>query len=176
MINNGGIIGPKNSPTSSAASGAWSLFEQATAKKGGAWPALTVAPTSVEYLVVAGGGGGGRDNAGGGGAGGFRTATGFAVSAGSAITVTVGAGGVGSTGAMGNNGSNSVFRPLHQRAAVAVVMETALRVIPAAQEVAALILTGAGRLAVLVHLGRVITGAKEEQRTFRVEEAAVLVL
>jgi len=70
MINNGGVIGPKNSPTSSVASGVWSLFEQATAKKGSAWPAVATAPASVEYLVVAGGGGGGFDNGGGGGAGG----------------------------------------------------------------------------------------------------------
>ena len=70
--------------------------------------AAPTAPTSVEYLVVAGGGGGGG---GGGGAGGFLTATGFAVTTGSPLTVTVGAGGAG--GANGNlvgvSGSNSVF-------------------------------------------------------------------
>ena len=51
-------------------------------------------PPTVEYLVIAGGaGGGGAGNfSGGGGAGGFRTATGLAVTSGSAITVTVGAG------------------------------------------------------------------------------------
>ena len=52
--------------------------------------------TSVEYLVVAGGAGGGSGNSGdgsggGGGAGGYRTATDFAVTPGSPITVTVGA-------------------------------------------------------------------------------------
>ncbi len=57
-------------------------------------------PGSIEYLVV-GGGGSGNDGyinysliaGGGGGAGGFRTGTGFAVTA-QAYTVTVGAGGV----------------------------------------------------------------------------------
>jgi hypothetical protein len=68
--------------------------------------------TSVEYLVVAGGGGGGSDGGAGGGAGGLLTATGLAVTIGSSITVTVGAGGVGGTGnGSGVNGSNSVFSP-----------------------------------------------------------------
>ena len=64
---------------------------------------------NVEYLVVAGGGGGGKDTGGGGGAGGFRTSTGFAVTA-QAYTVTVGAGGVGATSYVnGANGADSVF-------------------------------------------------------------------
>ena len=55
--------------------------------------------TQVEYLVVAGGGGsgarraGGYSAGGGGGAGGVLSATGYAVTVGSSITVTVGAGG-----------------------------------------------------------------------------------
>jgi hypothetical protein len=72
-------------------------------------PAVT--PT-VEYLVVAGGAGGAADDGGGGGAGGLRTASGFAVSAGSAITVTVGAGGNNATRGSptsNTNGSNSSF-------------------------------------------------------------------
>jgi hypothetical protein len=71
------------------------------------------APSSVEYLVVAGGGGGGGYLGGGGGAGGFRTATGFSVSSGTSITVTVGAGGNGGTQQAGStnstSGGNSVF-------------------------------------------------------------------
>ena len=66
----------------------------------------------VEYLVIAGGGGGSRRSTaggdGGGGAGGYRTATGFSVSA-QAYTVTVGAGGAGQTSANGSAGSNSEF-------------------------------------------------------------------
>lgn len=89
----------------------------------------SVAPTSVEYLVVAGGAGGGYGRSvnvfdsklgydvnvmvggGGGGAGGYRTATGLAVSAGTNYTVTVGAGGSSNSGdlASDRNGSNSVF-------------------------------------------------------------------
>ena len=59
------------------------------------------APDTVEYLVVAGGGGAGG---GGGGAGGLLTASNYAVATGTALTVTVGAGGGAAT-----NGSNSVF-------------------------------------------------------------------
>lgn len=69
-------------------------------------------PSTVEYLVVAGGGGGGGWQGGGGGAGGYRTATGLAVSAGTPLTVTVGAGGAGQPSGTNNaysNGSNSVF-------------------------------------------------------------------
>jgi hypothetical protein len=58
--------------------------------------------TGVEYLVVAGGGGGvGMMETlvgGGGGAGGFRTATGFSVTAGTTYTITVGGGGSSGSG------------------------------------------------------------------------------
>lgn len=84
---------------------------------------------TADYLVVAGGGGGGATYGGGGGAGGLRstvTATGgggslesaLSLTAGTAYTVTVGAGGVGTTSIYlstpdslynGTNGSNSVF-------------------------------------------------------------------
>jgi hypothetical protein len=50
--------------------------------------------TTIEYLVVAGGGAGGISG-GGGGAGGVLTATGYSVTSGSSITITVGAGGAG---------------------------------------------------------------------------------
>jgi hypothetical protein len=67
---------------------------------------------TVEYLVIAGGAaGGGRDGTGkggGGGAGGYRTATGFSVSA-QQYTVVVGAGGSGVTAGFGTDGSNSEF-------------------------------------------------------------------
>ena len=68
--------------------------------------------TSVEYLVVAGGASGGGTSGGGGGAGGFRTGTGFAVTAGTTYTVTVGGGGAGGASTditRGNDGSSSVF-------------------------------------------------------------------
>jgi len=74
----------------------------------------------VEVLVVAGGGGGGSGFfksacGGGGGAGGLQYVSSYGVSAGTGITVTVGAGGAGGptgTGSPtgdGSNGSNSVF-------------------------------------------------------------------
>jgi hypothetical protein len=74
----------------------------------------------VEVLVVAGGGGGGSGFnrsacGGGGGAGGLLYASSYGVSAGTGITVTIGAGGAGGpagTGSPtgdGSNGSNSVF-------------------------------------------------------------------
>ena len=66
-------------------------------------------PTTVEYLVVAGGGAGGTTYGGGGGAGGYRTDSGYSVSPGT-YTITVGAGGVGSsTYNMATSGTNSVF-------------------------------------------------------------------
>ena len=80
-------------------------------------------PNNVEYLVVGGGGGGGGSaQSGGGGAGGFRTnltghpqkAADYAVSVGT-YTVTVGAGGRGSTESyphkQATSGGNSEFYP-----------------------------------------------------------------
>jgi hypothetical protein len=63
--------------------------------------------TAVEVLVVAGGGGGGTgsfNGGGGGGGGGVIYNRNFAVTPGSAITVTVGAG-----GSINSNGGSSVF-------------------------------------------------------------------
>jgi hypothetical protein len=60
---------------------------------------------AVEYLIVAGGGSGGAHNAGGGGAGGLLTGH-IAITA-QAYTITVGAGGLAVTNAVGNNGNNS---------------------------------------------------------------------
>jgi hypothetical protein len=72
--------------------------------------------TAVEVLVVAGGGGGGAGTAGGGGGGGLIYNSNFAVTPGSALTVTVGAGGTGKVYAVsnsaGDNGGNSVFGSL----------------------------------------------------------------
>jgi hypothetical protein len=68
-------------------------------------------PYSVSYLVVAGGGGGGADEGGGGGAGGLLTST-TSVNTGNDYSITVGAGGAGSSTPFGNrgaSGSSSVF-------------------------------------------------------------------
>jgi hypothetical protein len=71
------------------------------------------ASNTVEYLVIAGGGGGGGRHAGGGGAGGYRTATGFPITA-TTYPITVGAGGGGSTNSnspapVSSPGNPSVF-------------------------------------------------------------------
>jgi hypothetical protein len=72
--------------------------------------ALSIPPYSIDFLVVAGGGGGGSTNGGagagggGGGAGGYRLST-QTVNPGTAITVTVGDGGVGAVFNAGGNGA-----------------------------------------------------------------------
>jgi hypothetical protein len=88
--------------------------------------------TAVEVLVVAGGGGGGMDMGGGGGGGGVIYSSSVSVTPGSAVSVTVGAGGYGAPGGSGGyrtdgagpqpgghqftisatNGGNSVFGAL----------------------------------------------------------------
>ncbi len=69
---------------------------------------------NVEVLVVAGGGGGGGRSGGGGGAGGMICNLAYAVTAGAASAVTVGAGGSGGPGdgSDGTNGNSSVFKSL----------------------------------------------------------------
>ena len=64
---------------------------------------------TVEYLVVAGGGGGGYWGGGGGGAGGLLQATGYSITIGTPITVTIGAGGSGGIAATAVNGIDSYF-------------------------------------------------------------------
>jgi len=84
-------------------------YKVATFTSGGDFEVTTLGDDAVvEYLVIAGGGGGGASRAGGGGAGGYRTATGFSVSA-TTYTITIGGGGAGGTTTVGINGSNSVF-------------------------------------------------------------------
>jgi len=77
--------------------------------------ALSAAPYSIDFLVIAGGGGGGRASGapgylggGGGGAGGYRTST-QTVTLGTVITVTVGDGGAGTAAAP--DGSPAVTAP-----------------------------------------------------------------
>lgn len=86
------------------ANGIFTTKQQAQGVRQKLWT-TTVAPSFVDALVIAGGGGSpGGTNAGGGGAGGFVNSI-VPVITGSALTVTVGAGGTA-----GANGSNSVFR------------------------------------------------------------------
>ena len=104
---NGGVLGVANNPTQLLASGRWSLPEVFVANLSGNWPSM--APPSVEYLVIAGGGGGGGGYGGaGGGAGGYRTST-LSITSGVNYTITVGGGGGGVTYSSGTDGSPSVF-------------------------------------------------------------------
>jgi len=101
-------------PSTTQASGIWTLQQALQAIKAGVWPGIptntvvlsfTASGTwtcpdgvsQVDYLVVAGGGGASGGNGGGGGAGGFRVGTAFSVIPGTTYTVTVGGGGNGST-------------------------------------------------------------------------------
>ncbi len=73
---------------------------------------ISIIPSNVDYLVVAGGGSGGNRDGGGGGAGGYLTVSGYSVTAGTPMNVTVGSGGAGLAAnvvATGNNGGNSSF-------------------------------------------------------------------
>lgn len=80
--------------TTSSAPGIWTKISQLVYQAAGSWPSPPL--TAIEYLVVAGGGGGGGQYyGGGGGAGGYRTATDYAITLGTAYTVTVGNGGAG---------------------------------------------------------------------------------
>ena len=115
----GGIITPiPATPTTSSASGVWTLDQASFWKSQGAWPigytpAISTSFTA-SYLVVAGGGSGGAAiclrGGGGGGAGGMLTGA-TTLSKGVTYTVTVGAGGTAQTvdQVPGNNGTNSVF-------------------------------------------------------------------
>ena len=67
--------------------------------------------TSAQVLVVAGGGGGGRDRGGGGGGGGVVYNSGYTLTPGSSISITIGSGGASAFASVtaGSNGGNSVF-------------------------------------------------------------------
>ena len=95
-------------PTTSSASGVWSLSEARAYSSASSWP---LPQAFVDYLIVAGGGGGGS-RSGGGGAGGLIYSTSQGLTPGSSYTVTVGAGGTGginTTNAQGGDGSDSSF-------------------------------------------------------------------
>lgn len=118
MRRNSGIKGKKISPSSSSASGIFSLAQQADEKRSDSWPSVSTS-VSLYYLVIAGGGGGGDGNngyGGGGGAGGYRSSwnneasggggsaeTPISLTANDVYTITIGAG--GNADAEGSNSS-----------------------------------------------------------------------
>lgn len=76
----------------------------------GIWP-------EIDVLVVAGGGGGGGDAGGAGGAGGLVYGSGYPITPGESVTVTIGAGGSAGTYnppsfSETGNGTNSVFKTI----------------------------------------------------------------
>ena len=133
----GGII-TKNptAPTTSSASGIWTLEQATNYIKQGIWPSQPAPPGSQSYttagtyswvapsgvtavsVVVVGGGGGGESSAGGyngGGGGGLRYGNNISVTPSSSYTVVVGARGNGSssgTPGLSTSGGNSSFNAL----------------------------------------------------------------
>ena len=95
-INTSGAIGVGTTPSYGTTG------QVLTSQGSGAPPAWISAPYSIDYLVVAGGGAGGLNAGAGGGAGGYLYGT-FTVTASTAYSLVVGAGGASSN----NNGSNS---------------------------------------------------------------------
>jgi hypothetical protein len=114
----GGIISSNPvKPSTSSASGLWSITEQLQASYNGIWPATSAAIGSVNAIVAMIGGGAGATggvsgvNFGAGGAGGvLRYANSVIISGGgSNYTVVVGAGGAGIATGTPSSGSNSTF-------------------------------------------------------------------
>ena len=95
-------------------------YKYHTFTSSGTFNVTTLGEGKVDVLVVGGGGGAGKAgtntlrNPGGGGAGGLVYVEDYTLSSTGNITVTVGAGGTGSTNQdfTGNNGNNSVFKNL----------------------------------------------------------------
>lgn len=65
-------------PSTTSASGIWTLKKQKRGQQGANWPGMSV---PVDYLVIAGGGAGGgtglTERGAGGGAGGYRSGSSF---------------------------------------------------------------------------------------------------
>ena len=105
-------VTPSGPYQTSTASGVWTLAEQAYWTKLGQWPTagnVPVAPTSVNFLLVAGGGGSGDTGAyppdgGGGGAGAGGVLVYNSYTPASSFTITIGAGGAART-----NGTSTTF-------------------------------------------------------------------
>ena len=106
MIGNGGIIGPKKTPTSSSASGIWSLSEQQV--NAGNWPALA---TNITVYIWGGGGAANGSGEVAGGPGAYVTGV-YSWDNSTPITIHVAGGGVRSSGgartASGGGGASAI--------------------------------------------------------------------
>lgn len=113
-INDTGYLLPSSGPISDRPGYAYQYFTST----GAATFSVPTGVTTVDVLVVAGGGGAGVSNgSAGGGGGGMVEVTGFPVTPGGSVPLTVGAGGAGvnTTGPgqpRGGNGQNSTFGSL----------------------------------------------------------------
>jgi hypothetical protein len=109
----GGVIGSLNTPSTTLASGMWTIKDNEEYTRRGLWPSqgYPVGGINAIALVVAGGGGGGGQSGGGGGAGGLIYNSNFQLSTGLNYTTTIGAGGAGgiSTTSFASNGTNTSF-------------------------------------------------------------------
>lgn len=99
MGRRGGRIGPRQTVSTSSASGFWDLTTHQQERGAINWTGV-ITP-NVEYLIVGGGGSGAKGTpavcyGGGGGGGGFRSGT-ASISSGTSYTITVGGGGAGSS-------------------------------------------------------------------------------
>jgi hypothetical protein len=97
------FLGLQNATIGDNSSNAFSITASGIVSVQRVFPFTQISTPAVDYLVVAGGGGGGTNIGAGGGAGGLLQGS-VLVTAGSALTVTVGAGGAAEV-----NGGNSVF-------------------------------------------------------------------
>jgi len=107
MAGNGGIIGPINTVVDAYKDLVTSITATGCFTKASANPA---APGTATVIAAAGGGASGADGGGAGGAGGLLITACHPLPA-SAVPVTIGAGGVGTSciGSRGVNGANTVF-------------------------------------------------------------------
>ena len=112
----GGIIGSLNTPTTSVASGIWTVKDNEEYTRRGLWPLQSspVGSLNVAVLIVAGGGGGGASWGGGGGAGSITYNSNYNLPTGINYPIIIGAGGAASSanGVKGSNGTSSSFYTL----------------------------------------------------------------
>ena len=112
----GGIIGSLNTPTTSVASGIWTVKDNEEYTRRGLWPSqgYPIGAINVAVLIVAGGGGGGASWGGGGGAGSITYNSNYILPTGINYPIIIGAGGAASStnGVKGSNGTSSSFYTL----------------------------------------------------------------
>ena len=112
----GGIIGSLNTPTTSVASGIWTVKDNEEYTRRGLWPSqgYPVGSINATMLIVAGGGGGGAGWGGGGGAGSITYNSNYILPTGTNYPIIIGAGGAASStnGVKGSNGTSSSFYTL----------------------------------------------------------------